>query len=123
MDVAHTDILELFVEAAALGGSAERQVRRDLTVRARRVWTVFDAFAEKRRVRAIDRGLRRVRALRAGAMHVADMRDQSVTVHLPPRPGERVRGCACGGYLERRVGMSRLTHIGPRGCRATRAST
>lgn len=124
MNVTHADILELFVEAAARGGSFERCV--DIARSGGRVQcrhharTPLDTFSDRQRTRAIDRGLRRDRALRAPAVHRVAIHGQIVGVHLAPLTGERVRECPCGGYLERRVGSSQLQHIGDRSCKAPR---
>ena len=36
--------------------------------------------------------------------------------------GAAVRGCACGGWLERRAGMVQLMHVGKSGCREKRSA-
>ena len=127
------EILELFAEAATLGGSDERKTRRDPSLLGRsircgkRVWTYWDYLAHKQRLAAIDRQLRARRARKAIALHVVVMPayqeyGKIVAIHLPPQAGERVRDCPCGGYLERRAGATRLQHVGPRGCREKRTA-
>jgi hypothetical protein len=119
MVVNRQDILEIFGEAA------ERA--------AVRVWLDPALLGQSQRVGRdahAPRGRRRVPPpVRSdGAAYVVERPAYGskngwlVRIHLPPMSGERVRGCACGGWLERRAGMVQLMHVGKPGCREKRSA-